>query len=53
MAAAVEQEEADLADGEDAGQQGDQADVNAHVAIEDVAEFVAHNALEFVTGQLG
>ena len=47
-AAGVEQDPADDGEAEDAEDDADQAEVEPHVAVEDVAELVADDALEFV-----
>ena len=37
---------------EDAVDDADQAEVQPHVAVEDVAELVAHHALQFLAGEV-
>ena len=40
---------AGFADKQNAVQQGQQPDIEPHIAIEDMAEFVGNHALQFVT----
>src|SRR5207253_39259 len=45
------QEKADRADGDDAREHADHADVEPHVAVQDVAELVADHPLQLVARQ--
>ena len=47
----AEQEVADLADEQDAGEHADHLHAEPHVAVEDVAELVRHHALQLVARQ--
>ena len=49
----IKQNPADGGEAENAKQDAHELDVQAHVAVEDVAEFMADDALQFVAGQLG
>src|SRR6185436_9175508 len=50
-ALAAHDEFADRADEHDARQHADHADVEAHVAVQDMAELVRHDALQFIPVQ--
>ena len=52
-AAGVQQNSANGGDAKNAEQNADEPDVQPHVAVQNVAEFVADNALQFVARQLG
>ena len=47
-----EHAQADQAEQQNAGEQADQPHVDAHVAVEDVAELVPDHALQFVAVEL-